>query len=207
MNRVVVKQHAVDVGLIRSDWRNVFVTADGFEQYRLTNLARLDSLHRGRVGGVVAAHKADLQANPRTRDRPKSAMGIRASDGQRFLAKNVLAGACGSLDGFRVELVGRRDQNRIKFFALEHLFEAAKRLFDLEFLGSLPGSIGGDVGDGYQTGLRNKAADVLRVTPSHLSNPKHADSELRHVIPPSFSYRFDRRAAIALFAGRMIRIH
>jgi hypothetical protein len=55
-------------------------------------------------------------------------------------------------------------------------------VLDFEFMGSLAGAIWGTGrrGHGYQSGLRNKPAEVFRMTPAHLPNPKHADSQLAH---------------------------
>src|ERR1700751_3060008 len=147
VNRIVVEQHAVDVRLVGSERRDVFIATNGFEYDGLADLPGFDALYGSGVRGIVASHETDLKANSVFYHRVDGTLSIGAIGGDWFFAKDVFARVSSSLDRVGMEFVGSGDENGVNVLRVEHLLETAQGCFDLEFLRSLAGPLRSNVSD------------------------------------------------------------
>ena len=180
VNGAVVKEHAVDLRLVRPEWRHLLVASEGFEDHGLANLSRFDPLAGGKVSGVISAHEAHLQPDPGICHRAQRRLGALAAQAERLLAKNVLACAGCRLHRIGMELVRGRDQNRLDVFVFEHCLQAGIGVLNLKLFGHFGGAGSIHIGHGHQLCLGNPATQILRVALAHVPDSQHSDTQLTH---------------------------
>src|SRR5262249_410355 len=126
MNRIVIEEHSIHVGLVGGKRWSILVTTDRLEDDGLTYRTGRNPLHRSCIRRVVAAHETNLQTNTCLSHSLERKMGISKIHRQGLFAKNVLSRSSSNTDCLCMKFVGSSYQDTIDVFALNHILKGGK---------------------------------------------------------------------------------
>src|SRR6266852_9757835 len=195
VNGVVVEHHAIYVGLVSRERRHILVATDGLEDHGFADLAGLDPLHRSRIGRIITAHEADLQANPVGVDGGQCRVSVGEVGRQWCFTQNMLSRRGRGANSLCVELVGRGDQHATDVLVPDHFLQTGERMVDFQLGGDLAGACGGDIRNRHQAGVGHEPAKILGMPLAHLTYAQHSNPKFRHSVSLSSAlpYRFGNR--------------